>query len=314
MRRDAHRKREETRQKYNFPPKVAIRWVLVEEGGTTQVYVGAVAKPSKTGPRPGAAEADSEENASCLHVHLNAQQRRTIRAQESLLLDSVWRLNCDRWARVCSGFWASNGLAESVADYTRLILNGDERAPGVVDTARLARFQDGLNHCFRISITIEPAQAPIYCLPVGVERSFGISDDPSAMIDDTSLVQPLLQLWNGQCMHLKGNARNYGFLLVWSTVKAARVEYKDSAEGAVPVRRGDAFTREVHRKIWGLKRTVEDSRNQQDRLKEKYDKMSNDVNEVFGFVRQLEEATKGTKPAAVGQHFVTYGVPESGTQ
>ena len=56
MRRDAHRKREEAREKYNLPPKVAIRWVLVEEGGTTQVYVGAVGKPSKTGPRPGAGE------------------------------------------------------------------------------------------------------------------------------------------------------------------------------------------------------------------------------------------------------------------
>ena len=56
VRRDALRKREEARQKYNIPPKDTIRLVFVEEGGTTQVYVGAVGKPSKTGPRPGAAE------------------------------------------------------------------------------------------------------------------------------------------------------------------------------------------------------------------------------------------------------------------
>ena len=56
MRRDAHRKREEARQKYHLPLKVSIRWVLVEEGGTTQVYVGAVRKPSKVGPSPGAGE------------------------------------------------------------------------------------------------------------------------------------------------------------------------------------------------------------------------------------------------------------------
>ena len=56
MRRDAHRKREEARQKYNLPPKFAIRWLPVEEGGTTQVYVGAVSKPSKTGWRPGRGE------------------------------------------------------------------------------------------------------------------------------------------------------------------------------------------------------------------------------------------------------------------
>ena len=30
--------------------------MFVEEGGTTQVYVGVVGKPSKTGPRPGAGE------------------------------------------------------------------------------------------------------------------------------------------------------------------------------------------------------------------------------------------------------------------
>ena len=56
MRRDAHLKRAEARLKYNLPPKDAIRWVLVDEGATTQVYVGAVGKLSKTGPRPGAGE------------------------------------------------------------------------------------------------------------------------------------------------------------------------------------------------------------------------------------------------------------------
>ena len=136
-------------------------------------------------------EADSEENATCLRVHLNAKERRTIRAQESLLLDSVRRQKCDRWTQVCSGFWASDAVSESAADYARLNVTGDERAPGVVDTARLARFQGQQKQCLRISVTIQPAQAPIYCLPVGVERRFLISYDPSAMINDTSLVEPL---------------------------------------------------------------------------------------------------------------------------
>ena len=56
VRRDAHQKHEKAHQKYNLPPNVAIPWVLVEGGGTTQVYVGAVSKLSKTGPRPGAGE------------------------------------------------------------------------------------------------------------------------------------------------------------------------------------------------------------------------------------------------------------------
>ena len=56
MRHDAYRKRKEARQKYNLPPKVANRSVLVEYGGTTQVYVGAVGKPSRTGPRPGTSD------------------------------------------------------------------------------------------------------------------------------------------------------------------------------------------------------------------------------------------------------------------
>ena len=46
---------------------------------------------------PSDEEADSEENTSSLHVHLNAKERRTIRAQESLLLHSVRRQKCDKW-------------------------------------------------------------------------------------------------------------------------------------------------------------------------------------------------------------------------
>ena len=56
-------------------------------------------------------------------------------------------------------------------------------------------------------------------------------------------------------------------------LRAARVGFKDD-------RGGDAFTREVHRNIWGLKGTLEDVRKQQDRLEEKYDKLSNDVNQL----------------------------------
>ena len=56
MRLDAHQKRPEARRQYNLLPLVAIRWVLVEEDGINEVYVGAVGKPSKTGPSPGTGE------------------------------------------------------------------------------------------------------------------------------------------------------------------------------------------------------------------------------------------------------------------
>ena len=53
-------------------------------------------------------EAGLEDNTSGLHAHLNGKERRTIRAQESLLLDSVRRQKCDRWTQACSGFCGSD--------------------------------------------------------------------------------------------------------------------------------------------------------------------------------------------------------------
>ena len=43
-------------RKNNPAPKVAIPWVLVQDGGTTQVDLRAGSKLSKTGPMPGADE------------------------------------------------------------------------------------------------------------------------------------------------------------------------------------------------------------------------------------------------------------------
>ena len=134
------------------------------------------------------------------------------------------------------------------------------------------------------------------------------------MINDTSLVQPLLQLLSGQCMHLNVYTRNYEFPPISSTVKAVTVAFKESAEGAVPDRGGDAFTGEVQRQIWGWKRTLKDDRKQHARLDKKYDKLSNEFKQILGFLPQLEEVTKRPKPAAVGEHFVTYGVHQSKTQ
>ena len=39
-------------------------------------------------------------------------------------------------------------------------MTGDERAPGVVDAARLGRFPGRLKQCFSISFTIPPRKHP----------------------------------------------------------------------------------------------------------------------------------------------------------
>ena len=55
-----------------------------------------------------------------------------------------------------------------------------------------------------------------------------VGDPGSNMSTSVSALQPLLRLRNAQQLHLKGNSRKFGFLLLWSTIKGARLNLEDA--------------------------------------------------------------------------------------
>ena len=199
-------------------------------------------------------DADEHDTAANLHVKLTSKEREKIWSQETLLLETVRRQKCQRWSLVCKGFWTSDGFSETAKDYSRLTVTSYDRATGRIDTALLARFQQGIKQRYNISVCIEPTHAPIYFLPVGVETRLSVGDPGSSMSTSVSALQPLLRLRNAQQLHLKGNSRNVGFLLLWSTIKGARLNLEDvenqlEATASVGGSGSDAFACEVHSKL-----------------------------------------------------------------
>ena len=67
---------------------------------------------------------------------------------------------------------------------------------------------------------------------------------------------------------MKGNSRNFGFLLLWSTIKGARLNLEDAenhleATASVGGSGSDAFAREVHSKLGKMKRSLADISDEQ---------------------------------------------------
>ena len=141
-------------------------------------------------------DADEHDFAAHLHVKLPSKEREEIWSQEILLLETVRRRKCQRWNLVCKGSWTSDGFSETAEDYSRLIVTCYDGATGRIDTALLARFQQGLKQHYNILVCIEPTHAPIYCLPVGVETRLSVGDPQSNMSTSVSALQPLLRLRN----------------------------------------------------------------------------------------------------------------------
>ena len=253
-------------------------------------------------------DADEHDSAAHLHVKLTSKEREKIWSQETLLLETVRRQKCQRWSLVCKGFWTSDGCSETGKDYSRLIVTSYDGATGQIDTALLARFQQGLKQHYNISVSIEPTHAPIYCLPVGVVTRLSVGDPGSNMSTSVSALQPLLRLRNAQELHLKGNSRNLGFLLLWSTIKGARLNPEDAenhleATASVGGTGSDAFAREVHSKLGKMKRSLADMKTQQEELGKKQNNLSSAVVEARDLIRSmkddLESLTKRAKPAPV---------------
>ena len=159
-------------------------------------------------------DADEHDAAAHLHVKLTSKEREKIWS-----LETVQRQKCQRWSLLCKGIWTSGGFSETAKDYSRLIVTSYDGANGRIDTALLARFQQGLKQHYNISVCFEAIHAPIYCLPVGVETRLSVGDPGSNMSTSVSALQLLLRLPNAQQLHLKGNSRSFGFLLLWSTIK-----------------------------------------------------------------------------------------------
>ena len=119
-------------------------------------------------------------------------------------------------------------------------------------------------------------------------------------------LQPLLRLRNAQHLHLNGNSRNFGFLLLWSTIKGARINLEDAgnqleATASVGGSGSDAFAREVHSKLGKMKRSLADIKTQREELGKKQDNLSSAVEEARDLIRSmkddLESLTKRAKPA-----------------
>ena len=128
------------------------------------------------------------------------------------------------------------------------------------------------------------------------------------MSTSVSALQPLLRLRNTQQLHLKGNSRNFGFFLLWSTIKGARLNLEDAenrleATASVWGSGSDAFAREVHSKLGKMKRSLADIKTQQEELGKKQDNLSSAVEEARDLIRSmkddLESLTKRAKPATV---------------
>ena len=148
-------------------------------------------------------DADAHDSAAHLHVKLTSKERETIRSQETLLLETVRRQKCQRWSLVCKGFWTLDGFSETAKDYSRLIVTSYDGATGRIDTAMLARFQQGLKQHYNISVCIEPTHAPIYCLPVGVETRLSVGDPGSNMSTlDGAMGQHLPAMGWANCVSL----------------------------------------------------------------------------------------------------------------
>ena len=209
---------------------------------------------------------------------------------------------------MCKGFWTSDGFLGTAKDYSRLIVTSYDGVTGQIDTALLARFQQGLKQHYKISVCIEPTHAPIYCLPAGVETRLSVGDPGSNMSTSISALQPLLRLRNAQELHLKGNSRKFGFLLLWSTIKGARLNLEDEknqleASASVGGSGSDALACEVHSKLGKMKRSLADIKTQQEELGKKQDNLSSAVEEardLMGSMKDdLESLKKGAKPAPV---------------
>ena len=100
-------------------------------------------------------DTDEHDAAAHLHVKLTSKGRKKIWSQETLLLETVQRQKCQRWSLVCKGFWTSDGFSETAKYYSRLIVTSYDGATGRIDTALLARFQQGLKQHYNISFCIE---------------------------------------------------------------------------------------------------------------------------------------------------------------
>ena len=128
------------------------------------------------------------------------------------------------------------------------------------------------------------------------------------MSTSVSALQPLLRLRHAQQQHLKEKSRNFGFLLLWSKIKGARLNLEDAenqleATASVGGSGSDAFAREVDSKLGKMKRSLADIQTQQEELGKKQDNLSSAVEEARDLIRSmkddLESLTKRAKSAPV---------------
>ena len=96
------------------------------------------------------------------------------------------------------------------------------------------------------------------------------------------------------------------FLLLWSTIKGARLNLEDAenqleATASVGGSGSDAFAPEVHSKLGKMKRSLADIKAQQGELGQKQDNLSSAVEEARDLIRSmkddLESLNKRAKPA-----------------
>ena len=66
-----------------------------------------------------------------------------------------------------------------------------------------------------------------------VETKTGSHAIAANIVAGVSLLQPLLRIRNSQRLHNKGNSQNVGFLLLWSTIKGARLDLEDALGSAM---------------------------------------------------------------------------------
>ena len=188
-----------------------------------------------------------------------SKQYKETLAREALLLDNLRRQKSSRWYEDDDGFCLSEGLSETTKDFARLMVTS-EVAEGDLKSAVVSRLHYSLKREYNVVVECDSPSATVFCMPIGIERRISVNAG-NGMCTQISLRKPVIPLHNGYSMHVKGNARTFAFMLLWSnkahgsiTLKLVGDKGPDTAMGGSSTQ----STRAVHQKPVRLSSQFED--------------------------------------------------------